>query len=243
MNVVVLMAGDSKEFLKDGSKYPKFLYEISGKPLVQYVVENLAPVATNFIFLINKDDAQKWHLESVIKLLVPEAKVLIVEGSTRGAACSALYATEFINNDEELLIANGDQLIDSDLKEDISKLKNYDGGTLIFESVHPRWSYVKLDEQGSIIQASEKRPISKHATAGVYYFKKGRYFVNGASSMIQKDASVNGNFFVCPVFNEMILDHLKLGTAPIEREQYHSLTSVQSVKNYINYLKDGEHHE
>lgn len=238
MKILVLMAGNSEEFYKDGAKYPKYLHEISGKPLVEHVINNLSQVETSFIFLINKQDAEKWHLESVTKLLVPNAEVLVVEGDTRGAACSALYAIDSINNDEELLIANGDQILNTDFKKDISILQQYDGGTIVFESVHPRWSYVNLDNNNNIVEASEKRPISKNATAGIYYFKKGKDFVKGASEMIKKDASVNGNFFICPVFNEMILNHKKLGVTSIDRKDYHSLTSVQAMESFSSSLSN-----
>ncbi|QDK45342.1 nucleotidyltransferase [Bdellovibrio sp. ZAP7] len=237
MNIVVLMAGNSEEFFKEGLKYPKYLFEVNGTPLVERVVKNLSSVASKFIFLINKEDAQRWHMDNVIKLLCPTAEVMVVEGSTKGAACSALYAIDSINNDEELLITNGDQILDINLKEFVTAIRTYDGGTVIFDSVHPRWSYVSLDSHGYIVQAEEKRPISRNATAGVYYFKKGKDFVAGASAMIKKDAHVNGNYYVCPVFNELILEQRKLGTFKIDRNQYHSLATVEGARAYDTYAK------
>ena len=48
---------------------------------------------------------------------------------------------------------------------------DYSAGTVIFKSVHPRWSYVKLDSKKNVVEAAEKVPISNNATAGTYFFK------------------------------------------------------------------------
>ncbi|EKE03243.1 MAG: hypothetical protein ACD_20C00228G0009 [uncultured bacterium] len=237
MKTIVLMAGGSEDFAKEGYKFPKYLLEINGKPLLEHVINSFSAIDSDFIFIVKKEDAQKWHLESVIKLLVPDAKVFKVEKETKGAACTALFAIDDINNDEPLLITNGDQILDIDYKEFSESFKNKDGGAAIFESVHPRWSYVKLDENGHVVEASEKRPISKNATAGTYYYSKGSDFVKSVINMIKKDANVNGLYYVCPAFNEMILEQKKISTYKIPREHYHSIANVEGLKQYEKFLQ------
>ena len=53
-----------------------------------------------------------------------------------------------------------------------------DGGVIVFDSVHPRWSFVRVDKAGFVIETAEKRPISRLATAGFYYFRRGADFVD-----------------------------------------------------------------
>jgi hypothetical protein len=96
---------------------------------------------------------------------------------------------------------------------------------------------VKTDEDGFVIEASEKRPISRNATAGIYYFREGRMFVDAAKQMLIKQASVNGGFFVCPSFNELILAQMRVGVERIERAQYISLATPQAVEEYELLLK------
>nr|WP_252386603.1 hypothetical protein [Campylobacter jejuni] len=43
-----------------------------------------------------------------------------------------------------------------DLNEVISELSLNDAGVLSFESVHPRWAYVKCDENHFVLEAFEK---------------------------------------------------------------------------------------
>jgi hypothetical protein len=149
-----------------------------------------------------------------------------------------LLAIEHIEPERELVIANGDQVFACDLGAAVAdfRRRDLDGGTLVFDSVHPRWSFVRLGADGLVTEAAEKRPISRHATAGFYYFKRGGAFVRAAQAMIRKDAQVNGAFYVCPAFNEMILRHARIGTYPIPRESYISLATPQNLEEYEQTL-------
>jgi len=57
-----------------------------------------------------------------------------------------------------------------------------DAGTIVFDSVHPRWSFVKTNEKGLVIEAAEKRPPSRNATAGFYHFNKVKLLREGRAA-------------------------------------------------------------
>ena len=241
MNVLLLMAGPSDNFREAGYLYPKPLIEIDGKPIIQRAIEQLGALLGedgHLIAAVRHDESAKYHIGAVVKLLVPTAEILEVHGNTDGAACTALLAVDLICNDEPLIIVNGDQLIDADLVPVMHKFQkdSLDGGIIIFNDIHPRWSFVKCGKDGLVIEAAEKRPISNLATAGIYYFKSGRDFVEAAQAMILKNAAVNGSFYICPVYNEMILKNKKIGTHRIEREQYISLATPQGIELFAQKL-------
>ncbi|OGI18108.1 MAG: hypothetical protein A2287_07410 [Candidatus Melainabacteria bacterium RIFOXYA12_FULL_32_12] len=241
MNILVLLAGNSTDFFNKGYLYPKYLTEIQGKPLVEYVINSYEKLKeANFIFTVLKEDSDRFHLNNVINLLIPNAKIVNVENVTKGAACTALLAVEHINNDEPLLIVNGDQILEVDFTQVINSFTQQDlaGGIITFDSVHPRWSYVRLGDDNLVIEAAEKRPISRHATAGVYYFKRGKDFVESAMDMIEKDASVNDLYYVCPSYNEMILKQHKIGTYNIDREQYISVAAPEDISSFLKHLEN-----
>jgi len=160
-----------------------------------------------------------------------------VKGETMGAACSSLLAVEYINNKTPLIIANADQLFDTDLNDIINFFSNFDGGVITFDSIHPRWSYVCVDERNFITEASEKRPLSRNAVAGFYYFKEGKDFVNSAMAMIKKNANINGIFYIAPSLNEMILNNKKITIYKVENDNYHSFYTIQNIKNYERLSK------
>ncbi len=175
--------------------------------------------------------------------MIPGSIVVVREGETAGAACSVLLAAEYLDNEEELLIHNGDSVITDDLGSIINtfRAKHLDGGTVTFKSIHPRWSYVRLDGDGLIVEAAEKNPISMNATAGAYYFRQGLDFVQSAERMIEKDANTDGKYYVCPAYNEMILQGKKIGCHQISRQSYFPLTTPKETERYESYL--GGRHE
>jgi len=235
------MAGDSALFEVAGRNYPKNLVEIEGEPLVQRVVDGLKPLidaATETIFLVREEECRRHHTDDVLRLLVPGAEVLGVPALSSGAACTALHAIGHIGRDEPLLLFNGDQVLEADLAEIVDGFDQagLDGGVVTFDAVHPRWSYVRTGADGLVLEAAEKRPISRLATAGSYWFRRGGDFIDGAMAMIRKDASVDGSFYVCPVYNELILRGLRIGTRHVERERYFSLASLHGVNTYEEHL-------
>ena len=240
MKILVPMGGSDENFRQHGYAYAKPLIEIAGKPLVQHALKPLQDIgATQTIFVIRKEDELRYFLRDVLRLLEPGAVVIRADGPTAGAACTALLAIEHIDNDEELVIANADQVLDFDVAEVIGRFRarSLDAATVVFDSVHPRWSFVKTDSDGMVVEAAEKRPISRDATAGIYYFRKGRFFVEAAKSMIRKDAHVNDGFFICPSLNEMVLAQQRVGVERIDRSQYISLATPQAVEEYEQFLK------
>ena len=239
MNIVVLMAGAGKDFEEQGHSYPKYLLEIHNKPIIQRVVESLKNLGDNIICIIRKEDQEKFFLGDMMKILCPQVKVITVENITKGAVCTALFAIEDINNDDELLVINGDQLIKSNLYTAVAdfRKRNLDGGILTFKSVHPRWSFVALDENGLVIETSEKRPISNNATAGCYYYAHGKDFVNACFNVIEKDESLNGLYYISSTYNEMILEQKKIGVFEIPRKDYISFANYQMYENYLSHRK------
>lgn len=235
MNIVILMAGASKDFEEKGMSYPKYLLEIHNKPIIQRVVESLEKLGNNIVCVIRKKDQEDFFLGDTLKILCPKAKIITVENTTKGAVCTALFAIEDINNSEELLIINGDQLIKSDLSIAIEHFRTnkLDGGILTFNSIHPRWSFVKLDENGCVVQTSEKRPISNMATAGCYYYAKGSDFVSACFSVVRKDDNVQGFYYISATYNEMILEQKKIGVYEIPRKDYISFANYQSYASYL----------
>ena len=241
MNVLVPLAGPEVSF-EETSAFGKSLAEIARKPVIEHVVNNLQTIGdARFTFVVKKSDVQQHHIDSVLRLLSPDCDVVVADSVPAGAACTCLLAIEHIDPDQGLLITNGDQIIRTDLARVIADFQNrdLDGGIIIFDAVHPRWSYVRLNDDSLVIEAAEKRPISRHATAGFYYYRRGADFIEAAQQMIRKRASVNDQYYVCPTYNEMILKQRKIGVFEIPKEVYFSLSSPQGVKYYEDFLTTG----
>ena len=105
-----------------------------------------------------------------------------------------MKAHKLINNENPLLIANSDQLVNFSCEEFVNDCisRGLDGSILVFknEDLNPKWSYVKLNNEGLVSEVAEKKAISDLATVGVYFFKNGSKFCNSALDMIIDNSRV-----------------------------------------------------
>tara|TARA_Y100000114_G_scaffold70835_1_gene64781 strand:- start:5887 stop:7269 length:1383 start_codon:yes stop_codon:yes gene_type:complete len=218
MNVLIPMAGAGSRFEQAGYTFPKPLIDVNGKPMIQQVVENLN-IEARHIFIVQKSHYEKYSLKHTLNLISPNCEIVQVEGLTEGAACTTLLAKEFINNDEPLVLANSDQYVEWDSNQFMyaSMSDDIDASILTFHSTHPKWSYAKLNEDGFVVEVAEKKPISNNATVGIYFWKRGRDYVDSAETMIRKNIRVNNEFYVCPVYNEALLRGARVKTFHIDR--------------------------
>lgn len=237
LKIVIPIAGSSELFQKAGFIYPKPLIEIKGIPMIQWVIDKTSsiPDPNQFIFIVRQEDVLKFHLDNTLKLLSPDCQIVKLKRDTKGGLCSVLMAIDYIEPEDSLMILNGDQIIEEDFNSVLAfwKKNGADAGVVTFHSVHPRWSYVRI-ENNEIVQTAEKHPISHHAIAGYYYFAKAEEFFNGAFQTILKDVQVEGNYFISPVMNEYILKNKKVLNYPIESHQYHSFYSPQLITEFEN---------
>jgi dTDP-glucose pyrophosphorylase len=231
------MAGEGSRFKKEGYTFPKPLIDVSGKPMIQSVIENL-DFNADYIFLVREQHLNDYNIEQLLKVSTNNrATIVPVRNLTEGAACTALLAKEFINNDEELLIANSDQYIEYSIENfnSLRSFSNADAIVFTFRALHPKWSFIKVNSRGVGIQVAEKNPISDIATCGIYYYRKGHDFVKYAEQMIDKDIRVNNEFYICPVYNELINDDKTL--LPFFVHKMWGLGTPEDLNKYLNFAK------
>lgn len=223
---------------KTYNSYPKNLVEIDGKPLIQLVIESLSTLNVSFTFVISSDEARNFHTDKVLRMIESKCNIMYTNGPTAGAAATCLLAQDFYANDDELIIVAGDQIIQSDLNIAIESFRkrNLDGGILTFKSVHPKWSYVQTNDEELVTLVQEKQVISDKATAGLFYFKHGRYFSDAAKEMIKKRDHLNEVYYVSHVFNQMILSQFKIGIFSIDQSNYNKLGTPEEIEKYIQKL-------
>ena len=234
MKILIPMAGEGSRFSKEGYTFPKPLIDVDGKPMIQRVVENL-DFDCEYIFLVRNKHLQKYDglVDTLKRITNSRMKIVPVSELTEGAACTALLAKNFINNDEELLIANSDQIIEYEICnfKMLRDLTNVDGIVWSFNDVHPKWSYVKTNSRGFVTEVAEKKPISNIATCGIYWYRKGRDFVSSAEQMIEKNLRVNNEFYIAPAYNELINEGKAL--IPFYVHKMQGIGTPEDLNNYL----------
>ena len=238
LNIVVPMAGAGSRFVIAGYKDPKPLIPIKGFPMIQVVIENLKPLCDHrFIFICQKSHVDKYELENKLNFWAPNSLIIGIDGVTEGAACTVLLAENLINNNEPLMIANSDQFIDVDINQYLETLSNndYDGLIMTMKADDSKWSFIDYNELGYISRVVEKEVISDEATVGIYNFRYGKDFVKAAQEMISKDLRVNNEFYVAPVYNQLIESSKKIGFYNIgsENNGMYGLGTPSDLDNFL----------
>ncbi|NDD53018.1 HAD family hydrolase [bacterium] len=218
MNILLPMAGAGSRFYNAGYKLPKPLIDVNGKPMIQVVVENLC-INARYTYVVQKAHYDKYNLKYMLNLITPGCNIVQTEGVTEGAACTTLLAKNYIDCDLPLLIANSDQYVEWNSLNFMYSMKEgrCDGGILTFSDDNPKWSYVRTDYDGHVVDLKEKQVISNMATVGIYYWSSGMDYVKYAEKMIAENKRVNGEFYVAPVYNEAIADGKKIKTYNVDR--------------------------
>lgn len=221
LNIVIPMAGRGSRFAKAGYEMPKPLIDIQGHPMIEYVTRNIRPKCEHrFIYICQEEHLEKYGLAEELNRMSPGCKIVTIDHITEGAACTVLLAEKFINNDDELMIANSDQYVDTDINEYLAAMGEKDGLIMTMPADDPKWSFIKYDEEGNVTMVREKEVISNEATVGIYNYRHGRDFVKYAHQMIDKDIRVNNELYVAPVYNEMIEEGFKIGYCDVGAKMF-----------------------
>lgn len=244
MKILVPLAGSTPYFPIEEYPFSKPLIEIGGKPMIQLSVENLSKLSRNpeFVFVALRQESAQFSYPGILKLITGGRSTIVELGMrTAGALCSCLMAIEHINADQPLVIANYDQIIDGEFSDLIQRFEqcNADAGVLTFNNTHPRWSYVKT-EGVRIVEASEKRVISRQAIAGIYWFRRGADFIDAAMNTLRVADAVDGQYFIAPALNQLILGNKNVVALPMrpssQLHSFHLPARIQAFEQEIQLV-------
>lgn len=239
LNIVIPMAGRGSRFAEAGYIEPKPLIPVFGKPMIELVIDNLRPNCHHrFIFICHAEHLDEYPLQNLLETKAPGCKIIKTEIVTEGAACTVLLAKKYINNSDQLMIANCDQYIDLNINKYLSYLNpNLDGLIMTMKENSKKWSYIELNSQREITRVVEKEVVSDEATVGIYNYRYGFDFVSAAEKMVLKNLRVNNEFYVAPSYNEMIFINKKIGFYNIGSlgNGMHGLGTPEDLQAFIKW--------
>jgi dTDP-glucose pyrophosphorylase len=178
------------------------------------VIENLRPSRPHrFVFVCQAEAASRYDLRRRLDAWAPGCAVVELDRVTQGAACTVLTAERHMDRDRPLMIANSDQYVDIAIDDYLAEMdrRDLDGLIMTMDAEDPKWSFAALDDKGLVARVVEKEAISRHATVGVYNYRRAGDFLDGARATIAGDLRVNGEFYVAPVYNQTIARGGRIG--------------------------------
>ena len=189
MNALILAAGYATRLYPLTQNKAKPLLEVAGKPMIEWVLDNLAPIPElDTVYVVTNSrfvkDFQSWADAYGRKRKTPLALKIINDGSTDdsdklgaiGDITLVVSREDLANND--LIVVAGDNLFSEPLLEfaraakgSEAMLATYDVGDL--EAIK-KYSSITTDSEGVVTLFEEKPPEPKNTIAGIalYYFSR-----------------------------------------------------------------------
>ncbi|MEX0600024.1 MAG: sugar phosphate nucleotidyltransferase [Rhodothermales bacterium] len=204
------MAGRGSRLKGLSVRLPKPLIPVLGKPMVEWALGTLDGCSIDrLIFVALEEHTAKYDLHDLLPSISPyPTEVVSIPSITDGQLCTVLRARSFMDWEEPLLIASADTYVVSNLQDDIDAMSPSSKGLIsVTDLPGDRWSFVKTDEEGTVLDVAEKVRISPHASTGLYYFSSGRDFVRMGDALVRAGRRNRGEYYVIPLYK----DYLKRG--------------------------------
>lgn len=232
------MAGEGSRFKTAGFKKPKPFIDVNGIPMIERVIKNLSFKNVEFILICKKEHILDFDtIFNNLKSNYNISQIIGIEKKTEGTACTNMFAAPFLEDNDEVIIANSDQYLNFQIENyylDAQK-RELHGSILTFLDPlkNPKWSFAQLDSNERVVQVKEKEAISNIATVGIYYFSCARDLIYSTLKMIINNDRVNNEFYTCPVYNYLIEDNKHIGVYNIDQKDMYGLGTPEDLNLFL----------
>lgn len=245
MNIIFPIAGLGTRFTQKGYQLPKPLILVNDKPIFEYAIESLKIDGHYIIAARFTSESHYDELEKIIKKIGISYEIQKINFETKGAAETALIATNSIKyKNDELIITNCDQYTPWDVKKFIN-FKNsnnldcivtiFDHGDIVLNQ-KSKYSFIEIDEKtGYGVRLAEKFAISKNALNGIHYWKNSESFIWSANELLKNQ--IDSEYYISLTFNKLIANNYKVGTYKMEKNEFYSLGTPDEVAIFEKIIK------
>lgn len=159
--------------------------------------------------------------------------------ATFGALSTLGLLLNEIPPDRAILVTPVDGHVSSPIKGFVSHMYKggYDAGVVIFESINPNFSYVRIHD-GLAIEVAEKVRISTSATAGIFYFRDKKTLIDCIKWAMLNDIQTNGQFYIAPSLNYLITQKKSIGIYEVDADQYYRFSTIEEAKSSFDRMSD-----
>jgi dTDP-glucose pyrophosphorylase len=219
INILIPIAGKAQRFIDANYTAPKPLIMVDDRHMIDWALDSIDHDNCNLIFAVRKDHIQTYSIDKILKEKYGEGvHIVVIDQITEGTLCTCLLAKDIINWDTDpLVIYTPDVCFEPKFDPHFVASTGTDGFILTFKANSPAHSYALTDDQGVVSKTVEKEVISSNAAVGIYYFKRGSDFVKYAEEMVDRDIRTNNEFYICPIYNFLIRDGLKVTSSNVDK--------------------------
>jgi len=211
------MSGFGERFRRFGYSLPKPLIEIDGKPMISHVID-MFPGEFNFLFICNEGplNSPNYQMREVLRLYCPTGRIVRIPPHKLGPVHAVREISSLIDPRSPVLV----NYCDFSCYWNWEHIKNFvvtpecDGSIPAYKGFHPHslgttnYAYIR-ERDGWVLDIQEKKPFTdnrmkEYASSGSYYYASGQIMSDVFSGMLDRGASVNGEYYVSLAYRELL---------------------------------------
>lgn len=201
MKLIVPCAGKSSRFPNMRPKW--MLVHPDGNMMVKKAIEGINVHPQDTIITILKEHEDKYDIIKGLKGNIGQETTIVVLDEQTNSQSETVYQTiKKANIKESFLVKDSDNMFSIENPEEEFNYVCY-SDIHQYEEINPgNKSYIKLNEQGIIVDIVEKQVVSKYFNVGGYYFKDPNGFIKTFEKLFKHGNSKE--LFLSHVIQDMI---------------------------------------
>lgn len=230
MLIFVPMAGTGDRYIRAGYTQPKPLIPVDGVPMIERVLQAFPKQGDyRFLFGVNRTHAEQTELLDTLRRLRADAQIAVVEDHKDGPVQTLLACAEWLPDDEDVCVSYCDFGVEWSFETFNHWLREgeWDGAMSGYRGFHPHslgptlYAYMRNDGE-RVTEIREKHHFTQnkfeeYASAGLYWFRRGRDMVRLARQLVERGERVNNEFYVSMLMQSFIEEGLRVGVYELDR--------------------------
>lgn len=219
MKVIILLGGFGSRMRPHTWSRPKALMNVAGNTVLGHILDLMESLTTEeVVFVVGYlgDKIEAWVRENYSHLNAH----FIVQEQALGQAHAVWLCREFMDSDDNIVVAFGDGVIEADyanINEQADE-KNAEAVFLVKELEDPRsFGVVVTDEAGYVTQFVEKPPTKEHklAVCGINWFRHARQLRAAVDRVMDEGRQTLGEYFMADAYELMLEGGTKIITKKV----------------------------
>ena len=241
INLIMPMGGAGTRFADNGYECPKPLLPLGNRHFFEWATDSVRGHVEleSLTFVVLKEHIEKFGIDKEIKKYAPEADICVLDHVLNGAVLTCMEGARAIKNDAPIIFCDCDLTFTCGALYEYYKkdARTADGTLVTFESDLPRYSYVRKNESGYVVETAEKKVISHEAICGAYGFGNKDVFLNAAEKYM--DTCPYNEYFMSGIYNLIIEQGGKVMSFPTDKMiSFGTPDEYEKARSLVNAYSD-----
>ncbi len=248
MKIIIPMTGYGSRFVAAGYSELKPFIPVQGKPIIQWIIEGMFPKETDILFICRQEHLDTIpEMERMLYRIAPTAHIFAIKNwEKKGPVFDVLRAADEIAEEEPCIINYCDFYMIWDwerFKKEVDRRK-CDGAIPCYSGFHPHlmipknvYASCQTDSEENLLAIREKysfeaeKTKAKHSP-GTYYFRTGELLKKYCRKLVEKQETLNGEYYASLPYNFMVQDGRKVWV-PVNVSFFCQWGTPEDLKEYL----------